>query len=259
MTYQHSGVTTPAPRLYEVTFEDGQTWRGTKRQFLLEHPDWYTYAVPVEQQVTSDVLPDFADDPRPKTASSSRRYYLPDLRGGTQVEHRPPLVGTTIKPRSSAQAAAPTTHAPARPQRRIHWLAIAGLSGMVVLVLFVGGSWVHTKWLATMDDWTYTQTFRTFSIDFAVGHNGDSATHPSHFIVQNDKRRIVILEFPADEPGKCIVYYGPVLLGDGQEKTPVTLSFQTDPQTGRMDMVLHVEDQQYLFTNNGTKFVAPAV
>ena len=65
------------------------------------------------------------------------------------------------------------------------------------------------------------------------------------------------IELPADDWSKAIIYSAPTLIGDGQEKTPATVSFQADLQTGRMDMVLHVEDQTYIFTNNGTKFVTP--
>jgi hypothetical protein len=68
MNTQRNGVA--APQQYEVALDNGKTWRGTKRQFLLEHPDWYPHAVPVEQ-VTSAALPvaelDYADDPLPKT------------------------------------------------------------------------------------------------------------------------------------------------------------------------------------------------
>ena len=146
---------------------------------------------------------------------------------------------------------------PPRHRRRPHWTVIAILSGVVVLGVFALVVWAAHTWNDTLNDWTYTKEFRTFSIDYAVGHNGDSLAHPSHFIVQNNHRNIVIIEFPKDDPGKVIVYYGPSLFGDGQEKTPVTLSFQIDTQTGRIDMVLHVEGQAYIFANNGQKFLPP--
>jgi len=128
---------------------------------------------------------------------------------------------------------------------------------IAMLGLWVAGTWVSTKWTDTMNDWTYTQSFRTFSVDHVVGHNGDSSVHPSHFIVQNDKRQIVIIEFPADDEAKAIIYIGPQLIGDGQDRVPVTVSFQLNATTGKVDMVLHVLDQTYVFTNNGKKFVPP--
>jgi len=140
----------------------------------------------------------------------------------------------------------------------MHWLWYAGIGAIVALILWVGAAWLSNKWTDTQNDWTYTQAFRTYSVDKAVGHNGDSDTHPSHFIVQNDKRRIIIIELPADNAAKAIIYSGPMLIGDGQDRTPITISFQLNAQTGRLDMVLHVQDQNYVFANNGTKFVEPS-
>ncbi len=191
---------------------------------------------------------------RPHT--SVKTYgYPPTQRGRGLNSH--PNQHIDIPPRRSAMQPQKTEDIP-RPKRRIHPVAIAGVGAMVALLLWAGLTWAGNKWTDTLNDWTYTLTFRTFSVDYAVGHGGDSTDHPSHFIVQNDKRKIIIIEFPADNPAKLIIYYGPVLLGDGQDRVPITISFQPDTQTGEVDMVLHVEGQNYLFTNNGTKFVQPS-
>ena len=121
----------------------------------------------------------------------------------------------------------------------------------------IGAANFNVWWSNIQANWTYTSSFRTFSVDKAVGHNNDSATHPSHFIVQNDKQHIIIIEGPANDASKSIIYSGPYLVGDGEEKTPVTISFVENLQTGKLDMVLHVEDQSYTFKNDGTKFVTP--
>ena len=137
------------------------------------------------------------------------------------------------------------------------WYLLLALGAVLALTVWISGAWVNKWWTDIQNDWTYTQTFRTFSVDKVVGHNNDSASHPSHFIVQNDKRHIIIIELPADDWSKSIIYSAPTLIGDGQEKTPATISFVADAQTGRLDLVLHVQDQNYLFVNNGTKFVTP--
>jgi hypothetical protein len=137
------------------------------------------------------------------------------------------------------------------------WYLLLPLGAVIALILWISGAWMNKWWIDTQNDWTYTQAFRTFSTDAVVGHNQDSSSHPSHFIVQNDKRHIVIIELPADDWSKAIIYSAPTLIGSGQEKTPATISFQANIQTGRLDMVLHVEDQTYLFANNGVKFVTP--
>ena len=196
-----------------------------------------------------------------KTYTSARTYNYPAAVKGSRINaHAKQRI--EIPPRRSALPPAQETEdLPVKRTRRrgrIHPLAIFGIGAIVALLLWAGLTWVSNKWTDTLNDWTYTSTFRTFSVDQAVGHGGDSIDHPSHFIVQNDKRKIVIIEFPADNPAKVIIYYGPELLGDGQDRVPITISFEPDTQTGRVDMILHVEGQNYVFTNNGTKFVQPA-
>ena len=61
-----------------------------------------------------------------------------------------------------------------------------------------------------------------------------------------------------DFEGKAVIYVGPTLIADGGDRIPVTLSFQRNPRTGRLDLVLHIEDQQYLFPNTGTRLVPPS-
>jgi len=150
------------------------------------------------------------------------------------------------------------TNRPGYRRRTPPWYVLLAIGAVLALSIWIGGAWVNKWWTDTQNDWTYTAQFRTFSIDEAVGHNHDSTAHPSHFIVQNDKRHIIIIELPADDWSKAIIYSAPTLIGDGQERTPATLSFQANLQTGRLDMVLHVEDQTYIFTNSGQKFVTPS-
>jgi hypothetical protein len=146
-----------------------------------------------------------------------------------------------------------------RYRRRVHmhWFVFVGIGAILALSIWICAAYINVWWTNTQNDWTYTQTFRTFSLDRAVGHNNDSNAHPSHFIVQNDKRHIII-ELPADDWSRALIYSAPTLIGDGQEKTPATISFVENMQTGRLDLVLHVQDQTYIFTNNGTKFVTPS-
>src|SRR5712692_24328 len=204
------------------------------------------------------------DDAWPGRLPTSSRRYNPQAwtQGNTSFVLHPKPV--RIPPRRSAQPqhTQPMTEdtplARTRQRRRMNRLWYAGIGAIIALTLWVGAAWVSNWWTNTQNDWTYTQAFRTFSTDKAVGHNGDSDAHPSHFIVQNDNRHIVIIELPADDASKSLIYFGPMLIGDGQDRTPVTISFQLNLRTGRFDMVLHVQDQNYVFTNNGTKFVEPS-
>jgi hypothetical protein len=128
------------------------------------------------------------------------------------------------------------------------------LSGVAatLLVLWLGMALI-SWWTNLQADWTYTKAFRTYSVDQAVGHGGDSAQHPSHFIIQNDKGQILIIELPADDPKKAVMIPGPILLGADHE--PVTVTFEDTTGSGRLDLILHFQSQTVVFLNTGEKFV----
>ncbi len=154
-----------------------------------------------------------------------------------------------------------TDEIPVAPQKqrrrgRLHWLFFIGLALLVMVVGYVAlnafGNWWHTH----TDDTTYGRP-RTFQIDAVVGHN-DSAVHPSHFLALNLNRHILIIEIPGGDPSRSVMYSAGVLVGDGQDLAPVTLSFSDVNGDGKPDMLVHVLDQTTTFTNNGTKFVPPS-
>ena len=87
-----------------------------------------------------------------------------------------------------------------------------------------------------------------------VGHNHDAPDHPSHFLALNLNRHILVIELPADDPSKARIYSGPVLLGQGQELTPVTLSFQDVNGDGKPDLLVWVGDTHVEFLNDGGGF-----
>lgn len=142
------------------------------------------------------------------------------------------------------------------PRRRFHWLFFVGVAFLGMVVGYVGLSAFGAWWQLHSDDGTYGRP-RTFQVDVMVGH-GDSFDHPSHFLAINLNRHIIIIEIPGGDISKAMIYSGPVLLGNGQDLTPVTLSFSDVNGDGKLDMVLHILDQTIVFLNNGTKFVPPA-
>src|SRR5215469_14944380 len=222
--YEDEEPSTPRPPRSAVRYQPEESYRYGNTQVS-------TYASPPPA--------------RPRTPIPPRRSPQPPAQPYQQARHRECIDEERARPRGY------------RRRVRLPWYALLALGAVVALTVWISGAWVNNRWTEPQNDWTYTQAFRTFSIDEVVGHNHDSASHPSHFIVQNDKRHILIIELPADDWSKAILYSAPTLIGDGQEKTPATISFQANVQTGRLDMVLHVEDQKYLFPNNGTKFVTP--
>jgi hypothetical protein len=168
--------------------------------------------------------------------------------------------------RTQAQLPPPRTTEPipvvARKQRRwwhwfrrLHPLFFVGLALVVMLLGFIVFNAIGSLIQIVRNDSTYGRP-RTFQIDAVVGH-GDSAAHPSHFIALNLTSHIVIIEIPGGDVSKSVIYSGGVLVGDGQDLTPVTLSFLDANGDGKPDMLVHVADQTLIFTNNGTKFIAP--
>ncbi len=193
--------------------------------------------------------------------SSARRYDLPAPQTATAQRPRKRVVNVydlapNIPPRRSRIATEDYT-VPALPpgqaQRRphAHWLLFVGVGMIAILALWALGTMLVNWWNVTQDDWHYGRP-RTFQIDARVGHNDDAT--PSHFIAVNLNRHIIIIEFPGGDPTKAKDYLGPTLFGDGQDLTPVTLSFKDVNGDGKLDMLVHIQDQTFVFINDGTQF-----
>ena len=86
-----------------------------------------------------------------------------------------------------------------------------------------------------------------------VGH-ADSKANPSHFIALNLRRQVEIIELPGSDPSKARVYVVLTLVGDDQEKTPVTLSFKDVTGSGKLDMLVHIEGQTIVYINDNGSF-----
>jgi hypothetical protein len=128
---------------------------------------------------------------------------------------------------------------------------IVGMLLMAALFLMMNtlGSW----WQVHQDDVTYGRP-RTYQVDAVVGHN-DSVTNPSHFIFLNLNRHVIIIEFPGGDTAHARIYNGPTLFGNGQDLTPVTAVFKDVNGDGKLDMIVHIQDQVLVFMNDGTQFV----
>ena len=122
---------------------------------------------------------------------------------------------------------------------------------LAMVALWVVGTGLVTWGSTQLDDWHYGRP-RTFQMDARVGH--DDAVTPSHFIAMNLNRHVLIIELPGGDTSKARIYTGPTLFGDGQELTPVTLSFKDVNGDGKPDMLVHIQDQTFVFLNDGTQF-----
>src|SRR5712692_3037448 len=137
-------------------------------------------------------------------------------------------------------------------KHRVHWMVFVGLTMLTMLFGWVALTLASIWWQTQQDDWHYGRP-RTYQVDQVVGHN-DSSTHPTHFIALNLKRQIEVIEIPGGDAIKEKVYLGPLLYGDGQDLTPVTLTFKDVNGDGKLDMEIHVLDQTIVFLNENGQF-----
>ena len=206
----------------------------------------------------------------PRLPTSTRRYtQLPIQQGALTQQPRKRVVNvydlpTNIPLRSSRTTTngyalppgPPSPHPTAvqpspRTSRHVHWLLLVGVGMLAMVALWVVGMALLTWGSTQLDDWHYGRP-RTFQIDARVGH--DDAVTPSHFIAMNLNRHVLIIELPGGDPSKARIYSGPTLFGDGQDLTPVKLSFKDVNGDGKPDMLVHIQDQTVVFLNDGTQF-----
>ncbi|TMC44970.1 MAG: hypothetical protein E6J31_01095 [Chloroflexi bacterium] len=144
---------------------------------------------------------------------------------------------------------------------KVHWLLPVGIGMIAMLVLWELGSLALAWGMQRYDDIRYGIP-RTYQTDAVVGHGGDNAQRPSHFIAVNLNRQAIVVEFPAGSQSGALSYVVPYyILGPGGDLTPITLEFRDVTADGKPDMIIHMhlpsQDQTYVFINAGTKFRAP--
>jgi hypothetical protein len=201
---------------------------------------------------------------RTRLPTSSRRYQVSPEEvyqsGNTRLHVR----YVDIPKRSSKQKQLPpvreryteeveTTLPKAKPHKRsIHPLVYLGVGMLAMAALFLllssAGTWIQQ----TKDDVTYGRP-RTFHIDAVVGHN-DSAANPTHFIALNLNRHVEVIEIPGQDESKERVFQMTTLFGDGQNLTPITLSFRDVNGDGKPDMLIHIQDQTLVMINENGSF-----
>ncbi len=198
---------------------------------------WYT-KVPTQQEAMTQ-------QPRKRVVNV---YDLPT--NIPRRSSRPTTHGSTLPPGQPAPR--PT---PVQPSHRmglhIHWMLLVGVGMLAMGALWVVGNVLVTLGSTQMDDWHYGRP-RTFQIDARVGHDDDVTS--SHFIAMNLNRHVIIIELPGGDATKAKIYNGPTLFGDGQDLTPVTLTFKDVNGDGKLDMLVHIQDQTLVFINDGTQF-----
>jgi hypothetical protein len=192
--------------------------------------------------------------------SSVRRYNQPTQRD--TLDDVDILKGASVHPRRSnvkpypdsgklSHAATPSWRQGWRQDKRFPLIAV--IVGMLLMAaLFVTLNAFSSWWRVHQDDVAYGRP-RTYQVDAVVGHN-DSPGNPSHFIFLNLNRHVVIIELPGGDTSHSRIYNGPTLFGDSQDLTPVTAEFRDVNGDGKIDMIVHIQDQRLVFINDGTQF-----
>lgn len=130
---------------------------------------------------------------------------------------------------------------------------LAALGGMLAMALLAYGVMAFGAWWQMHQNDVQYGRPRTYQFDAVVGHN-DSPANPTHFICINLNRHVEIIEFPGGDATHARIYQGPVLFGDGQDLTPVTAEVRDVNGDGKPDLIVHIQDQQIVFINDGTQF-----
>jgi hypothetical protein len=139
-----------------------------------------------------------------------------------------------------------------RPKIHVHALVWLGLGMVAMIFLWIGYSNALQWWQIHQDDSTYGRP-RTFQIDAVIGHH-DSTSNPSHFIAVNLNRHVIVIEIPGEDASKARMYPVTTLFGDGQDLTPVTLSFKDVNGDGLVDLEIHIQDQTLVMLNDNGSF-----
>jgi hypothetical protein len=209
-----------------------------------------------QARVTQAYPPDYEDadeqSGRPPRSGIRYQHTLPHQNRGQTVLPTPPQQLRRQRLTGNAPGQQPRS-----PRRRSkHW-SVYLVTGMVTMTALVVGLYgLGNWWQGVQDQWTYGYP-RTYQVDAVVGHNHDSSSHPTHFVVVNLKGHIEVFELPAGDPTKVRVFLGPILSGEDADQVVVTISFVDLDHDGTPDLVLRYGDSAEVFYNKGGTFQVP--
>jgi hypothetical protein len=177
------------------------------------------------------------------------RYY--EVRKPTSARRYQTREGNQVIEQGNRRIVIHKEPPPKKKKRQVHWLVYLGSGMLIMFGVWYGLTQVSIWWTNYQLDSEYGFP-RTWQTDERVGF-GDAQT-PTHFIAINLNGQTEVIVCPASNCTKAVVYPGPRLFGDGAASVPVTLSFQDIAHNGKLDMIMHVGDQQIIFLNFDTQF-----
>ncbi len=124
------------------------------------------------------------------------------------------------------------------------------VGAVMALLTLYGASLIYNVILHAGEHYQYGSP-PTSQLDAVVGHN-DSEASPTHFVFLNVHGRVQIIEEPGGDASHARIYTGPTLVGDNAGDQSVTGEIVSED--GRHDLIVHVQDQQIVYINDGSTF-----
>ena len=209
---------------YMIPLTNGTALYVTEQELLTMGQDYIDAAQPLKQRRQPQPNMNRASPPDVIHVPPARQHYTEEPQAGYY-----PTVGQRVR----------------------GWMArgliLLGIGLIIMIAGYIVLGIVSNWWTNTTNGWTYGYP-RTYQTDHNVGH-GTAQDVMSHFIAENLNGRIIVIEIPGGDPSKSEIYIGPALLGNGQDLTPVTLSFEDVNHDGTPDLVIHAENVKFIFLN----------
>lgn len=133
-----------------------------------------------------------------------------------------------------------------------HPLFYLGLGMVVMVLLWMLLSAVFGWFTRLFDDLHYGMP-RTTQVDAYVGHEAGKTA--SHFIAENLRGRVLIIELPGGDAQHARIFVGPQISGADADRDLVTLSFVDRNGTHHPDMLVQFGSMQIWYVNEHGTFV----
>ena len=133
-----------------------------------------------------------------------------------------------------------------------HWSVPVGLTmtGTILLLLLLQIAW---SWGIGIYNNLHYGMPRTTQVDAFVGQ--EAGKTPSHFIAENLRGRVIIIEFPGGDVQKARVIVGPQIAGPNADQVPVLLSFVDRNGNHQPDMLVQFGSMEVWYANEHGTFV----
>lgn len=197
--------------------------------------------------INQDRSPERGRSSQPDARTTVARVTADDLDSEESTRRAPSRRSKT----SGARQAQPAVRTQRRP--RPPFFVVLGL--LLAVLLWIGMNWV-LAWASGVLDLLRYGNPRTYQLDAVIGQ-GDSAAHPSHFLVLNLHGQTVIIEFPAGNPARAREFTIPDMPGPNADQVVVTLRFLDVSRNGRPDMIITAGGMQTFLVNDAGTFRPP--